>query len=99
MTRRGVLALALAVGPAIACERIQYVEVKDWKPEAIVAAYCADYHEALRITEEGHRATSTSRVNPAIYLSMINVCSEQMGMYARALKNLHGREMPPCPPK
>jgi hypothetical protein len=84
-----------------ACDPVEYVEVKDWKPAAISEAYCADYDRAkVLVSEELAKAKVYGIATAATaYDPLIARCSKQMNLYERVLKNLHGKETPQCAAK
>jgi hypothetical protein len=95
--RRGSMLATIFVANqacALGCEKIEYIEVKDWKPAVIAKAYCDADKETKRVFEV---AGTQNDIRPI--LKEADICMKQMELYKRALKNLHGRNAPACPPK
>jgi hypothetical protein len=94
--KRLLLSLFLFSGAALACEKIDYVEVKDWPVEQVEKAFCDAKSESLQMTIRQIHLMGSTLVDYHDYDAPINRCDAQVAMYGRVLKNVHKRELPTC---
>ena len=83
------------------CEKIDYVEVKDWPVAKVEQAYCVANAEKWQVWRQGTMidmwlpdGTPTARGYK--YEAALKVCHAQLALYARVLENIHKRAIPSC---
>jgi hypothetical protein len=79
---------------ALACEKIDYVEVKDWPVDKVEKALCEAMAESLGLTMRSIDLTDV-RTGRSPYDAAMNLCDAQASLYGRVLENVHKRKVPP----
>ena len=109
--RAMLFAALLLSGAAFAqCEKVEYVELKDWSVEDIEKRYCYDEKlshiemdtalkiGALRLEMQqklGHDSASFARDQES-RLENSSVCADEVSKMARLLKNVYHKDRPTC---
>jgi hypothetical protein len=88
--------LFLLSGAAMACEKIEYAEVKDWPVEQTEKALCEARKESLELTVKSIRLMGSNYVDYREYTPAINRCDAQAALYERVIQNVHKRPLPNC---
>jgi hypothetical protein len=86
--------LFLISSAVFACEKIDYVEVKDWPVEQIEQTYCADQLEMVGLISRQLNLQDSPYARQ--YTKPIDTCESQMALYVRVLENVHKRKLPNC---
>ena len=75
------------------CDKIDYVEVKEWPATKVEQAYCDAHAERLHVAFSGIglRGPAADEHNVAVA-----ACESQMALYVRVLENIHKRRVPSC---
>jgi hypothetical protein len=91
--KRLLLGLFLFSGAALACEKIEYVEAKDWTADELHLQACAALKEA---GENPGFLASYDPMSGKIRESVAIECHKQYDLYVRILKNVHHKEQWSC---
>jgi hypothetical protein len=93
MKSNAAICLLLLSTTALACDKIDYVDVKDWPAEKVEQAYCESHAEMLHtaFASIGLRGSAADENKLAIA-----ACESQMAVYLRVLENIHKRRVPSC---
>jgi hypothetical protein len=81
------------------CEKIDYVEVKDWPVAKVEQEYCKTFSEKWAMPApklDDFHADGTPTPRAKIMLDALNVCNAQGALYIRVLENIHKRGAPFC---
>ena len=89
-----ILGLFLLSGVAHACDKIEYVEDKDWPVAKVERALYDATAEALQGARLGIELTDIS-TGRSPYDDTIHLCDAQARLYIRVLENVHKRTLPP----
>jgi hypothetical protein len=79
---------------AFACDKIDYVEVRDWPVEQVEKALCDAREESLKLRMRQLDLQDSPYARE--YPPRINACETQAALYVRVLENVHKRKLPNC---
>ncbi len=91
---RLLLGLFLFSGVALACEKIDYVEAKDWPVEKVEKALCDAKEETVKLVIRQVNLQDSPYARE--YTVPIAVCEAQSALYSRVIENVHKRKLPNC---
>lgn len=92
--KRLLLGVFLLSGSVLACEKIDYVEVKDWPVEKVERALCDAKEESYKLVVMQLDLQDSPYARE--YPPRINLCEAQAALYTRVLENVHKRKLPNC---
>jgi hypothetical protein len=78
---------------AAPCDKIDYVEVKDWPVAKVEQAYCDAHAERLHVAFAGIGLHGPAADEHDVAIA---ACESQMALYVRVLENIHKRRIPSC---
>jgi hypothetical protein len=81
---------------ALACDKIEYVEVRDWPVEKVERALCDAMAESLELAGRSIDLMDI-RTGRSPYDAAYNLCKAQASLYSRVLENVHKRKVVPIP--
>jgi hypothetical protein len=85
------------------CEKIDYVEVKDWPVAKVEQVYCETYAKKWEVADSvnwmsGEMISPDGTATARFYehRAAMNLCFAQLALYVRVLKNVHHKQVPFC---
>lgn len=89
-----MLGLFLLSSVAHACDKIEYIEVKDWPIAKVERALCDATAESLELAIRSIDLRDI-RTGRSPYDAAQSLCDAQARLYIRVLENVHKRTLPP----